>query len=90
MEEIHVKKHKKCKKNQKYNISVNSRHSFELKGSNLVVSARSNDGVIEAIEDTNKRFFLGVQWHPERLWDQDATAMHAKLFKAFVDACKTA
>ena len=43
---------------KEYNISVNSRHSFELKGVNLVVSARSDDGVIEAIEDSDKKFFI--------------------------------
>lgn len=33
----------------------------------LLVSARSNDRVIEAIEDPAKEFYLGVQWHPEYL-----------------------
>lgn len=29
----------------------------------------SDDGVLEAIRDPNKRFYLGVQWHPERTKD---------------------
>ncbi|SDG37727.1 gamma-glutamyl-gamma-aminobutyrate hydrolase family protein [Roseospirillum parvum] len=31
----------------------------------LLVSARAEDGVIEAVEVPGKRFALGVQWHPE-------------------------
>ncbi len=30
------------------------------------VLASAHDGVIEAIDDPNRRFYLGVQWHPER------------------------
>ena len=30
------------------------------------VIARSDDGVIEGIVDPARRFYLGVQWHPER------------------------
>ena len=42
---------------------------------------------IEAIEKPDyPNFFLGVQWHPEYLWDRDEAAMG--LFQAFVDACK--
>lgn len=33
---------------------------------NLAVTARSDDDVIEAIAMKGKRFYLGVQWHPER------------------------
>ena len=52
-------------------------------GNGLCVSARSEDGVIEATEAPGKRFFIGVQWHPERM------QAHASdvLFAAFVAAC---
>ena len=50
-------------------IEVNSLHSFAIPNTSLDVSAISNDGVIEAIEDKTKTFFLGVQWHPEILDD---------------------
>lgn len=32
----------------------------------LRVVAKSSDGVIEAIDDPQRRFYGGVQWHPER------------------------
>lgn len=35
----------------------------------LQVLARAEDGVIEAIGDPARRFYVGVQWHPERTRD---------------------
>ena len=34
-------------------------------GRGLVVTARADDGVVEAVELPSARFVLGVQWHPE-------------------------
>ena len=49
-------------------IMVNSRHNYHITSSGIhVASALAEDGVIEAIESTNKKFHLGVQWHPELL-----------------------
>ncbi|MEM9283321.1 MAG: gamma-glutamyl-gamma-aminobutyrate hydrolase family protein [Verrucomicrobiota bacterium] len=46
--------------------------------------ARSPDGVVEAIESIDPdRSLIGVQWHPERMVEEDAR--QAKLFKAFVE-----
>ena len=64
-------------------IKVNSRHKSVLKNTSLCVSALSNDGYIEAIEDTDKKFFIGVQWHPESmLYDERQN----KIFKCFIDS----
>lgn len=46
-------------------IMVNSRHLEYITNTILKVSAYSEDGIIESIEDNDKTFFIGVQWHPE-------------------------
>ena len=68
-------------------VEVNSSHHQAVKdlGKNLRVAANSPDGVIEATETTDPdRFLIGVQWHPERLLQDDAR--QAKLLQAFIDA----
>jgi gamma-glutamyl-gamma-aminobutyrate hydrolase PuuD len=66
---------------------VNSRHhqAIAKPGEGLVVSAVDpEDGTIEAVERPDKRFVIGVQWHPE---NQSATdKRQAKLFQAFAAA----
>ncbi|WP_311487451.1 gamma-glutamyl-gamma-aminobutyrate hydrolase family protein [uncultured Helcococcus sp.] len=50
-------------------LSVNSFHHQIIKdlGQGLKLSAQAPDGVVEAFEDPNYRFLLGVQFHPEML-----------------------
>ena len=64
---------------------VNSRHHQALKtlGEGLVTTATAPDGVIEAVEDPNRRFWMGVQWHPENFW---RTGEFRALFEGFVKA----
>lgn len=67
-------------------IEINSRHNYHLsKVNNLKVSAYSEDGFIEAIEMPNKRFVLGVQWHPESMLEYDENSNN--IFKFFIDSC---
>jgi putative glutamine amidotransferase len=54
---------------KKENIKVNSRHKDYLIETNLNISSVSD--VIESIEDKNKKFFIGVQWHPESMINYD-------------------
>lgn len=69
-------------------IRVNSFHHQGVRdaapGMNVV--AHASDGLIEAIEHPDMAFFLGVQWHPERYFDRDETAM--SIFRAFADAAR--
>ena len=64
---------------------VNSRHHQAVKdlAGGLRVSATAPDGVIEAIEDPDARFCLGVQWHPENFW---RTGEFRPLFEGFLEA----
>jgi putative glutamine amidotransferase len=54
-------------------VAVNSFHhqAVENVGEGLVASAYSaGDQVIEAIEMPERRFVIGVQWHPESFWNR--------------------
>ena len=70
--------------------SVNSSHhqAIRVPGDNLRVAAVSpGDGVIEAVElDSAEHFVLGVQWHPERTYDESAVSR--SIFSAFADAVR--
>jgi putative glutamine amidotransferase len=54
-------------------VSVNSFHHQAIArvGSGLVVSAVSADQLVEAVEMPDRRFVLGVQWHPESFWNRE-------------------
>ena len=51
---------------------VNSFHHQAVKdcGSSLHVVATAPDGVIEAVESTEQKALMGVQWHPEWMGDE--------------------
>lgn len=61
---------------------VNSRHQDYIKTTRLDISAKSDDGIIEAVEDKNKTFFIGVQWHPESIMDDRSK----KIFESFLNS----
>jgi len=65
-------------------IRVNSFHHQAIKevGPDFKIVAISSDGVIESVEKKNGSFVLGVQWHPEAMWQQDENAL--KLFQKLV------
>lgn len=67
-------------------IRVNSTHHQGLKGiaPDFRVTGRSPDGLAEAIERDGARFCIGVQWHPEELFDSDPRSR--RLFEALVEA----
>lgn len=50
------------------------------------VTATCGDGIIEGIESFKHTFALGVQWHPEKMWERDSRML--ELFKALVDSIK--
>jgi len=67
-------------------LMVNSTHHQAVKkvGAGLVVSAVAPDGMVEAIEMPERRFALGVQWHPELL--VKSVPINRGLYRAFVTA----
>lgn len=52
-------------------------------GQGLRVTARAEDGTIEAVEATDRPWTIGVQWHPERSPDD---ASNRALIQKFVEA----
>ena len=66
---------------QKEEIIVNSRHNNRVVETDLECSAISDDGIIESIEDKNKRFFMGIQWHPESIMEDENSK---KIFEEFI------
>ena len=67
-------------------IKVNSRHHQAVKavGKGLKVTAVAPDGVIEGMESTDTDLFLGVQWHPENMWQQE-DPQQLVVFQDFLD-----
>lgn len=68
-------------------LKVNSFHHQAVRevAPGFIINASSEDGIIEAISNENKKFALGVQWHPENLWRKDK--FHLKLFERLVAVC---
>jgi putative glutamine amidotransferase len=69
-------------------LEVNSLHHQGVKdiAPGLHVVARAPDGIVEAVEGSDGRFVVGVQFHPEWLLDDDARMV--KLFEAFVASAR--
>ena len=68
-------------------LLVNSQHhqAPHRTAPGLEVTALSQDGIVEGLEQPDARFCLGVQWHPE--WLSDTDPAQQALFDAFVQAC---
>jgi putative glutamine amidotransferase len=66
--------------------AVNSHHhqAIEVIGRDLVATAWSTDGLVEALEDPRAEpFVMAVQWHPELGWEGDD--LSKSIFRHFVD-----
>ncbi len=63
---------------------VNSYHhqSIAKVGKGLRIVASAPDGVVEAVESTEHRFVLGLQWHPELMIDHYPSA--GRIFEQFI------
>lgn len=75
-------------------LQVNSFHHQAVRRGNedFIIAAKSEDGIIEAMEHRHHPFFIGVQWHPENMVMSSAEEGYAqytyeqlRLFSAFVD-----
>jgi putative glutamine amidotransferase len=68
-----------------HEVAVNSRHHQAVRdlAPDLVASAYSPDGLVEAIEKPGAAFCVGVQWHPENFWE---TGEFSGLFRGLIAA----
>lgn len=73
---------------KKEEINVNSIHSRvatkELVEPYAKISSYSKDGLVESFEVPNKKFIMGIKWHPELLLNE---AYVDELFKTLIDKC---
>ncbi len=67
-------------------VNIIHQQAIDRLGVGLTVAARQPNGVIQVIEDRSKRFWIGVQHHPELMVYR---AAHRRLFRALVDAART-
>ena len=69
-------------------LNVNSIHSMIAPVENVKAFAKitscSDDGLVESFEVENKKFVMGIKWHPELMLDEDCV----NIFKNFVNACR--
>ena len=72
---------------KKDNIKVNSRHKNVLDSYPLLkVTAVDEDGYPDVVESENKKFYIGVRFHPESLYKIDTNMNN--IFRYFIDQCK--
>lgn len=69
----------RCKINSLHNQAINE------VGKDLQVVARDLDDIVQAVEDPNFDYLLGVQWHPEFLL---FLSRQRRLFKALIEAAR--
>jgi gamma-glutamyl-gamma-aminobutyrate hydrolase PuuD len=62
-------------------VRCHHHQAIDRLGDHVVVCARAHDGTIEAVELSDQRFAIGVQWHPEETRD-------SRLFAALVVAAQ--
>lgn len=73
----------------KEEYQVNSIHSMIALKENVEgyvkITSISYDGLVESFELNNKKFVIGIKWHPELMLEDEFTK---KLFEEFVKKCK--
>ncbi len=68
-------------------MKVNSRHQRTIKECNkLEIAAKCEDGYPDVIEAKDKKFYIGVRFHPESLYKKDQNMNN--IFKRFIESCR--
>ncbi|MFI4984286.1 MAG: gamma-glutamyl-gamma-aminobutyrate hydrolase family protein [Rickettsiales bacterium] len=69
--------------NSEFHVNTTHHQAVDKLGKGFITSATAPDGVIEAIENPEMPFCLGVEWHPEYL----TTPEDNLIFEQFIKAC---
>ena len=64
---------------------ASSHHQALADPADMAAIGRSDDGVLEAVRDPRRPFYVGVQWHPERTTDP---TMGLGIVRRLVDAAR--
>ena len=68
-------------------MMVNSRHKITIKECpKLDKVAFCEDNYPDVVESKNKKFYIGVRFHPESLYKKEEK--HNKIFEEFINCCK--
>lgn len=69
-------------------LRTNSLHHQSIKetGKGYKPTAFAKDGIIECIESENLTFAMGIQWHPEVMYNK--LPIFANIFRAFIEHCE--
>lgn len=69
-------------------VATNSFHHQAVKdlAPGFRANAHAKDGIVEGLEQTEGPFALGVQWHPEGMFDRHPAML--AVFQALVEACR--
>lgn len=70
---------------ESFEVASYHHQSIEKLAPTARLAALAPDGIIAAVEFPQYRYCVGVQWHPERWRESEATQ---KLMRVFVDACR--
>jgi putative glutamine amidotransferase len=67
---------------------INSLHNqgIDRLGENLRIAGRDLDGIVQAVEDPDADYVVGVQWHPEFLL---YLSRQRRLFRDLITAART-
>lgn len=68
-----------------FDVPTSHHQAVRNVGKGLIANADAEDGVIEGVELPDRKFVIGVQWHPERDYEGNE-----ELFRAFVEAAAEA
>ncbi len=69
-------------KTTRIDVPTSHHQAVDKPGRGLTIAARADDGIIEAVEMEDRKFVIGVQWHPERDFEGNRS-----LFEAFIQQC---